>query len=130
MQKKLQLQKAEMEKIKEDIKSGKITFKDAAINILMIKTLKYNAGDYTWRDNSDRLEKSNLNATVAYQIAGLNKGDLTDVFVEEGQNQKKAVTIIKVNEIIPQHSLDLATDFERIKGFALNKRKVKFLTNG
>ena len=119
--------KAEMEKIKEDIKSGKITFKDAAYKYSDDKNTKYNAGIIPGEDNSDRLEKSNLNATVAYQIAGLNKGDLTDVFVEEGQNQKKAVTIMKVNEIIPQHSLDLATDFERIKGFALNKKKGEVL---
>ena len=79
MQKKLQLQKAEMEKIKEDIKSGKITFKDAAYKYSDDKNTKYNAGIIPGEDNSDRLEKSNLNATVAYQIAGLNKGDLTDV---------------------------------------------------
>lgn len=119
--------KAEMEKIKEDIKSGKLTFKEAAFKYSDDKNTKFNAGVMPGEDGSDRLEKANLNATVAYQIAGLNKGDLTDVFVFEEPNQKKAVTIMKVNEVIPMHALDLATDFERIKGFALNKKKGEIL---
>ncbi|GGP04919.1 peptidylprolyl isomerase [Cloacibacterium rupense] len=119
--------KAEMEKIKEDIKSGKLTFKEAAFKYSDDKNTKFNAGVMPGEDGSDRLEKANLNATVAYQIAGLNKGDLTDVFVFEEPNQKKAVTIMKVNEVIPMHALDLATDFERIKGFALNKKKGEVL---
>ena len=28
-------------------------------------------------------------------------------------NQKKAVVLMKVNDIIPEHSLDIATDFEK-----------------
>lgn len=118
--------KAEMEKIKEDIKSGKITFKDAAYKYSDDKNSKFNAGIIPAQDGSDRLEKIGLSATVAYQIAGLNKGDLTDVFMDE-MNQRKVVTLMKVNDVIPQHSLDLNTDFERIKTFALEKKKGEVL---
>jgi peptidyl-prolyl cis-trans isomerase SurA len=114
--------KAEMEKIKEDIKSGKMTFKEAAYKYSDDKNTKFNAGIIAAQDGSDRLEKIGLNANIAYQLAGLNKGDLSDVFVDD-VNQRKMVTLMKVNDIIPQHSLDLATDFERIKGFALEKKK-------
>ena len=114
--------KAEMEKIKEDIKSGKMTFKEAAYKYSDDKNTKFNAGIIAAQDGSDRLEKIGLNANIAYQLAGLNKGDLSDVFVDD-VNQRKMVTLMKVNDIIPQHALDLATDFERIKGFALEKKK-------
>lgn len=118
--------KAEMEQIRKDILEGKITFKDAAYKHSDDKNTKFNAGVIPAEDGSDRLEKINLPATVAYQIAGLKKGDLTEVFMDE-LNQKKAVVLMKVNDIIPEHSLDIATDFERIKSFALNKKKNEVL---
>ena len=118
--------KAEMEQIRKDILEGKITFKDAAYKYSDDKNTKFNAGVIPAEDGSDRQEKINLPATVAYQIAGLNKGDLTEVFMDE-LNQKKAVVLMKVNDIIPEHSLDIATDFERIKSFALNKKKNEVL---
>lgn len=114
--------KAEMEQIRKDILEGKITFKDAAYKHSDDKNTKFNAGVIPAEDGSDRQEKINLPATVAYQIAGVNKGDLTEVFMDE-LNQKKAVVLMKVNDIIPEHSLDIATDFERIKSFALDKKK-------
>ena len=118
--------KAEMEQIRKDILEGKITFKDAAYKYSDDKNTKFNAGVIPAEDGSDRQEKINLPVTVAYQIAGLNKGDLTEVFMDE-LNQKKAVVLMKVNDIIPEHSLDIATDFERIKSFALNKKKNEVL---
>lgn len=114
--------KAEMEQIRKDILEGKTTFKDAAYKHSDDKNTKFNAGVIPAEDGSDRQEKINLPATVAYQIAGVNKGDLTEVFMDE-LNQKKAVVLMKVNDIIPEHSLDITTDFERIKSFALDKKK-------
>ena len=118
--------KAEMEQIRKDILEGKTTFKDAAYKHSDDKNTKFNAGVIPAEDGSDRQEKINLPATVAYQIAGVNKGDLTEVFMDE-LNQKKAVVLMKVNDIIPEHSLDIVTDFERIKSFALNKKKNEVL---
>ena len=118
--------KAEMEQIRKDILEGKTTFKDAAYKHSDDKNTKFNAGVIPAEDGSDRQEKINLPATVAYQIAGVNKGDLTEVFMDE-LNQKKAVVLMKVNDIIHEHSLDIATDFERIKSFALNKKKNEVL---
>lgn len=118
--------KAEMEQIRKDILEGKTTFKDAAYKYSDDKNTKFNAGVIPAEDGSDRQEKINLPATIAYQIAGVNKGDLTEVFMDE-LNQKKAVVLMKVNDIIPEHSLDIATDFERIKSFALNKKKNEVL---
>lgn len=118
--------KAEMEQIRKDILEGKTTFKDAAYKHSDDKNTKFNAGVIPAEDGSDRQEKINLPATIAYQIAGVNKGDLTEVFMDE-LNQKKAVVLMKVNDIIPEHSLDIATDFERIKSFALNKKKNEVL---
>ena len=116
--------KKEMEKVKAEIKDGKITFKEAALKYSDDKSTKFNAGVMTGQDGSDNLEKTKLDPVDAYQIAGLNKGDITDPYeIEEGQSKKKAMEIIQIDEIVPAHVLDITTDYERIKSIALNQKK-------
>lgn len=114
--------KKQLEQIRKDIIDNKTTFKEAAYRYSDDKNTKFNAGIIPGEDGSDRHEKISLSATIAYQIAGVNKGDITDVFMDE-LNQRKVAEIVKVNDIIPEHALDLSTDFERIKSFALTKKK-------
>ena len=118
--------KAEMEKIRQNILSGKMTFKEAAYRYSDDKNTKFNAGVIPGEDGSDRQEKANLSANIAYQVAGVNKGDLTEVFSDD-MNQRKVIVLMKVNDVIPEHALNLSTDFERIKSFALNKKKGEVL---
>lgn len=112
----------ELDSIRTQILAGKITFKEAAFKFSDDKATKFNAGVIVGGDGSDRLEKISLPATLAYQTAGLNKDDITEVFEDE-QNNRKVVSILKINEVIPQHTLDINTDFERIKQYALNKKR-------
>lgn len=115
--------KKELDSIKTLITSGKLTFREAAFRFSDDKRTKFNGGILTSnQDGSDKIEKSSLPSIVSYQIAGHNKGDITDVFEDE-LNQKKVVTIVKVEDVYPEHQLSLATDYDRIKGMALNKKK-------
>lgn len=114
--------KKELDSIKTLISGGKMTFKEAAFKFSNDKNTKFNAGTLTGEDGSDKLEKANLPPTLGYQIAGLNKGDMTDVF-EDTLNQKKTVALVKINDVIPEHQLSLETDYERIKQLALNRKK-------
>lgn len=115
--------KKEMDSIRTLIMDGKLTFKDAAYRFSDDKQTKFNAGIVTAEDGSDKIEKLNLPPTIAYQIAGLNKGDITDVFQDVAQQDRKTVTIVKVDDVIASHQLDIATDYNRIKQMALNKKK-------
>lgn len=112
----------ELNSIKAQIEEGKITFKEAAFKYSDDKNTKFNAGRILSQDGSDKLEKIDLTPTVAYQIAGLNQNDITDVYEDEN-NQKKSLVILQVNEIIPAHQLALETDYERIKNLALDRKK-------
>ncbi|MGC4128601.1 MAG: peptidylprolyl isomerase [Bergeyella sp.] len=119
--------KKELDSIKTLITSGKMTFKEAAFRFSDDKKTKFSGGVLTSdSDGSDKIEKASLPYVVSYQIAGLNKGDMTGVFEDE-LNQKKTVTLVKVNEVIPEHQLSLETDYDRIKGMALNKKKNEVL---
>lgn len=114
--------KKDLANIRTQILEKKISFKDAAFKYSDDKASKFNAGTMSNQDGSDKLEKLHLDPTISYQIAGLNKGDITDPFEEE-LNRKKVVTIVAVNDIIDAHKLDITSDYERIKDLALNKKK-------
>ncbi len=114
--------KKELEAIKTSIEQGKITFKDAAFKYSDDKKTKFNAGILTDNAGSDRMERLSLSPTLGYQVAGLNKGDITDVFEDE-LNRRKAVSIVKIEEVIPAHQLTIETDYDRIKQMALNKKR-------
>lgn len=115
--------KKELDSIRTLITSDKLTFKEAAYRFSDDKRTKFNGGILTSEiDGSDKIEKLNLAPIIAYQIAGLNKGDITDVFESE-LNQKKVVSIVQIEDVIPEHQLSLETDYDRIKEMALNKKK-------
>ncbi len=114
--------KKQLEDIRQQILDKKMTFKDAAYKYSDDKSTKFNAGVMQSQDGGDKIEKLHLDPTISYQIAGLNKDDITEPF-EETVNRKQAVSIVSVNDIIDAHTLDLNTDYERVKDYALNKKK-------
>lgn len=115
--------KKELDSVRTLVMEGKMTFKDAAFRFSDDKRTKFNAGIITSNDGSDKLEKLNLEPIIAYQIAGLNKGDMTEVFQDKGQQDRKSLVIVKVDDIIGSHQLDITTDYDRIKQLALNRAK-------
>ena len=112
----------ELDSIRTLIMDGNLTFKEAAFKFSDDKNTKFNAGTLASQEGSSKIEKVNLPPTLAYQIAGLNAGDITEVYNDEN-NKRKTVNIVKVNEVIPSHRLDVATDYERIKNMALERKK-------
>jgi peptidyl-prolyl cis-trans isomerase SurA len=114
--------KAKLDSIKGLIMNGKITFKDAAFKFSDDKKTKFNAGVIAGADGSDKIEKESIPGSITYELAGLNKGDITAAFDEE-ENKRKVVKIIKLEDVIPAHQITLETDFNRIKQMALNKKR-------
>ena len=116
--------KKELNEIRQSILDKKMTFKEATYKYSDDKRTKFNAGIMTTQDGFDKLEKLTLPPTMSYQIAGYNKDDITeafeDVFVDNAGQERKVVTLVKINDVIAPHKLDLGTDYERIKTFALN----------
>lgn len=116
--------RVKLDSIRTLINNGDLTFKEAAFKFSDDKTTKFNGGTLTGADGGDKIEKMNLPATLAYQIVGIKPGDITEVFQDEN-NRRNTVNIIRVNEEIPAHQLDIATDYERIKNAALQQKKGK-----
>src|SRR5690606_14979825 len=116
--------KKELHSIRTSIIEGKVSSTDAAWRFSDDKQTQYTAGVMTSpEDGSEKMEKVNMPPTISYQIAGLNKGDITDVFQDTAAQERKTVSIVKVDDVIAAHQLDIATDYDRIKQMALNKKK-------
>ncbi|MDO4763942.1 MAG: peptidylprolyl isomerase [Flavobacteriaceae bacterium] len=114
--------KKELQDIKQQILDGKITFKEAAYRYSDDKNTKFNAGILVGSNGSTKIEKTELPANIAYQIAGYNQGDITEIFEDE-LNRRKGVALLRIEESIPAHQLSLETDYDRVKVLALNNKK-------
>lgn len=114
--------KAKLDSIKGLIIAGKITFKDAAFKFSDDKRTKFNAGIISGADGSDKIERESIPGSITYELAGLNKGDITSPFEDE-DNKRKVIKIIKLEDVIPAHQITLETDYNRIKQMALNKKR-------
>lgn len=118
--------KVKLDSLKGSITAGKITFKEAAFKYSDEKATKFNGGIIQARDGGNRLEKESVSANVAYQIAGVNKGDITEAFADD-LNGRKAVKIVKVEGEFPRHTLSLESDYDKVKQLALNQKKNEIL---
>ncbi|WP_223607189.1 peptidylprolyl isomerase [Chryseobacterium sp. OSA05B] len=114
--------KAKLDSIKGLILEGKMTFKDAAFRFSDDKKTKFNAGIIAGADGSDKIERESIPGSISYELAGLNKGDMTAAFEDE-DNKRKVVKLIKQEDVIPAHQITLETDYNRIKQMALNKKR-------
>lgn len=112
----------ELDSIRTQITEGKLTFKEAAFRYSDDKNTKFNGGVITGEDGGDKVEKMELPATIAYQIAGHQVGDITQVYQDE-VNNRKTVNIVQLNNEIPAHQITLESDYERIKRLALERKK-------
>ncbi|QQV03565.1 MULTISPECIES: peptidylprolyl isomerase [Chryseobacterium] len=112
-----------LDSIRGLILAEKITFKDAAFKFSDDKRTKFNAGVITGNDDSNKIERESIPGVISYELAGLNKGDITNAFDDVADRDRKVVKIIKIEDVIPAHQIKLETDYDRIKKMALNKRK-------
>jgi len=119
----VKMAKAKLDSIRGLIINGKMTFKDAAYRFSDDKRTKFNAGVIPGADGSNKIERESIPGTISYELAGLNKGDITNAFDDKDERERKVVKIIKMEDVIPAHQITLETDYDRIKQMALNKRR-------
>lgn len=113
-QEELNSTKDSLNNIKKEIQSGKITFEEAARRYSKDKFTRFNGGKIINPTTQEsRFERSDLPTTQLYAIAGLKKNEFSDVFELE-HDRKKALGLIRVDDIIPAHKIDIKTDYSRL----------------
>lgn len=119
--------KQKLDSIRGLVLAEKLSFKDAAFKFSDDKKTKFNAGVITGGDGSSKIERESIPGVISYELAGLNKSDITTAFDDEDDRKRKVVKIIKIEDVIPAHQITLETDYDRIKQMALNKKKSEMI---
>lgn len=126
---KLKETKDAIEKIKKDIKEGKITFEEAVKKYSEEEETKSNGGllinPYT---QETTFELTRMAPDLFGRISELNKGDLSDVFYDETREGEKMYKVILLKDKTETHTADLVEDYVRMQQFALVKKKEETIT--
>lgn len=113
-----------MDSISNLIKTGKMTFKEAAVKFSDDKNTKFTGGIISDQNGNDKLGRYDLPAQLGYQITGLSEGDITEPFtVTEGRGEM--ISIVQLRKQIPAHKMNLEEDYDRIKNMILERKKAE-----
>lgn len=115
--------KTKLDSIRGLIQQEKLSFKEAAFKFSDDKRTKFNAGVIPGKDGSNKIERESVPGSITYELAGLNKGDITAAFEDKDERDRAVVKIIKIEDDIAAHQITLETDYDRIKQLALDKRR-------
>lgn len=117
--------KAKAEKLIEEIKAGKITFKEAVEKNSDDEGTKFNGGliinPYT---GESVFEPTRMNDPALYaRISDLKQGEFSEVFYDETREGEKMYKFIYLKKKMDAHKADLVKDYVKVKELALLKKK-------
>lgn len=123
-QEKLNETKAKVEKIKQDIIDGKMTFKEAVKEFSEDTDTKNNGGllinEYTGESTFDL---TRMDPALYARVSNLRKGEMTDAFYDEKRGGEKMYKLIIMEERTDTHIADLVDDYVKVQSLALQKKK-------
>ena len=115
--------KTQLKKVEDLIKSGEITFEDAA-RFHSDDVSKNNGGLLiNPQSGSSLFTVEELPLNIRYSADRMNEGDVSSVSQFVMDDGKKAYRIIKVTRKLKEHSANLIDDFSLINDAALNTKK-------
>lgn len=109
--------------IKAKIERGELKFEDAVKEFSADKETRLNKGVVVDKAGNTRFVRINLPTNVYLEVTGKSEGELTSVFEDTIERNKKVYKIVRIDRVIPEHKINLKDDYERIKKFAVNKKK-------
>ena len=115
--------KQELEKINILLKSGELTFEEAAKNH-SDDVSKNNGGLLINPSTASSLfTTESLPADVRYSAEKLKEGEISSVNLFTMNDGTKAYRIIKINKKIEEHTANLTDDYSKIHDYAVNSKK-------
>lgn len=121
---KLKDTKEQLEKLKKDLKEGKITFEEAVKKYSEDKETKNNGGIIVNPYTSEAtFELTRMDPALYGRINELQKGEYSDVFYDETPGGEKMYKLILMKERTNTHTADLVGDYVKVQQLALAKKK-------
>lgn len=126
---KVQEAKEKIEKIRNDITEGKITFEEAVAKYSEDKDTKNSGGmivnPFT---NETRFELTRMDPSLYDRVINTKKGEITEPFYDETQQNEKMYKIIFMKDRTTTHKADLVNDYVKVQKLALQKKKEENIT--
>src|SRR5690554_465985 len=119
----IELSKRKLDSIMIEVEKGEMTFKEAAFQFSVDKYTKFNGGRMMdAQTGEDKIEKSRLPANLLAELSRLNDGDISTAFEDEF-NRQKVIRVIKLEETIPAHKINMETDYARLKNLTISTKR-------
>ncbi|MGV7107866.1 peptidylprolyl isomerase [Flavobacterium sp. U410] len=118
--------KAEIEKIREKIVAGEISFADAAKATSDEKETRNSGGIlFNPRTMESKFELTKMDPSLYNQVVDLKVGEVSQPILDQDERGNKFYKIITVNSKLPEHKADFANDYLKIKELALRDKQVQ-----
>lgn len=119
--------KAKLDSIVAKVDSGEMSFKEATFKYSVDKYTKYNGGKMTdTKTDEDHIDRSKLPTKIITAISTLKVGEISMPFENE-MNGQAVIEVVKLDEIIPAHKVNLETDYARLKNLTINSKRQEVL---
>ncbi|XCF07331.1 peptidylprolyl isomerase [Tamlana crocina] len=118
--------KERLEKVRQRIVDGDISFADAAREASDEKETRADGGQLINPTTQDyNFELTRMDPELYAQIQNVKDGEVSLVQKEEDRTGKVSFKILMVTDRIDEHEADYARDFLKIKELALEEKKIK-----
>ncbi len=116
--------KTEIEKIRNQILNGEITFEEAVVNFSDDTETKNNKGLILNPESNDtKFDLTLMGPDLYGKINNLKMGEMTQPFYEEVRGGEKMFKIILLKSKDETHKADFVKDYEKIQQLTLQKRQ-------
>jgi len=123
-QKNKQEAKEKLEKIRQKILDGELTFEEAAKNFSDDKeTAKLGGLIVDPNTNESLIEVTRLDPKIYAHLIGRNEGDVTEVIEDTDPVGRTIYKIYRIKKKIPSHKADFVKDYVKISQLALEDKK-------
>ena len=122
----IQKAKDKIDKVRDLIVTGKVTFADAAREFSDEEETKFEGGQLTNPTTQDfNFELTKMDTEMYTQIQGLEDGTISEVIQDEDRINTIKFKIMTVTDRIDDHKADFARDYLKIKELALQDKQVR-----
>lgn len=120
----LKASKDELEKVREQILKGEITFEEAVLKYSDDKETKNNKGlILNPQTNDTKFNLTRMDPTLYGRVSNLKEGEITHAFYDEIRGKTKMFKIILLKSKEEAHTASFTKDYEKIQQLTLQKKK-------
>jgi len=120
----LKVSKDELEKVREQILKGEITFEEAVLKYSDDKETKNNKGlILNPQTNDTKFNLTRMDPTLYGRVSNLKEGEITHAFYDEIRGKTKMFKIILLKSKEEAHTASFTKDYEKIQQLTLQKKK-------